>query len=147
MLGSGNEIESVEGGEGGHLSGPIAPGRLAAQRFTWQGMVGDTPVVTARVNWYMGTENIETDWFDAKAIEESGECFAMKVEGDPPVYITTHGVHPSRDMDWELVQKRNPGMVATAMHCVNSIPVVCEASAGIKTYLDLPMVFGKAKLR
>jgi hypothetical protein len=37
-------------------------------------------------------------------------------------------------------------MVATAMHCVNSIPVVCDASPGIKTYLDLPMVYGKAKL-
>jgi hypothetical protein len=37
-------------------------------------------------------------------------------------------------------------MVATAMHCVNSIPVVCEASSGIKTYLDLPIVTGKAKV-
>jgi hypothetical protein len=94
----------------------------------------------------MGTENIEAGWFDARKIEESGECFTMRVEGDPPVYITTHGVHPTRDMDWAEVQKRNPGMVATAMHCVNSIPVVCEAPAGIKTYLDLPIVVGKAKV-
>ena len=84
--------------------------------------------------------------FDANMIEKNGECFAMTVEGDPPVYITTHGIHPTRDMDWAEVQKRNPGMVATAMHCVNSIPVVCDASSGIKTYLDLPMVVGKAKV-
>jgi hypothetical protein len=126
--------------------GIIKPGLLAAQRFRWQGLVDGTPVIKAETNWYMGTDNIEADWFDARRIEENGECFAMTVEGDPPVYITTHGVHPARDMDWAEVQKRNPGMVATAMHCVNSIPVVCEASSGIKTYLDLPMVVGKAKV-
>jgi hypothetical protein len=126
--------------------GIIEPGLIAAQRFRWQGLVDGSPVIKAETNWYMGTENIEADWFDAKSIEKNGECFAMTVEGDPPVYITTHGVHPGRDMDWTEVLKRNPGMVATAMHCVNSIPVVCEASAGIKTYLDLPMVTGKAKV-
>ncbi len=124
--------------------GIIEPGLLAAQRFRWQGQVDGTPVIKAETNWYMGTQNIETDWFDAEAIEQSGDCFIMRVEGDPPVYVTTHGVHPTRDMDWAEVQKRNPGMVATAMHCVNSIPVVCEAQAGIKTYLDLPIVSGKA---
>jgi hypothetical protein len=30
------------------------------------------------------------------------------------------------------------------MHCVNSIPYVCEAPAGIRTYLDLPLVSGRA---
>lgn len=124
--------------------GIIEPGLLAAQRFRWQGLVEGEPVIKAETNWYMGTQNIESGWFDAKAIEEKGESFVMAVEGDPPVYITTHGVHPARDMDWKEVQKRNPGMVATAMHCVNSIPVVCDANAGIKTYLDLPIVVGRA---
>ena len=127
--------------------GIIQPGLIAAQRFRWQGISNGTAVIKAETNWYMGTENIETGWFDAKAIAAKGECFAMTVEGDPPVYIATHGIHPTRDMDWAAVQKRNPGMVATAMHCVNSIPVVCDAAAGIKTYLDLPMVFGKAKVQ
>lgn len=125
--------------------GVIEPGLLAAQRFRWQGLVNGEPVIKAETNWYMGTENIAADWFDAQKIEREGECFAMVVEGDPPVYITTHGVHPTRDMDWAEVQKRNPGMVATAMHCVNSIPAVCNADAGIKTYLDLPLVTGKAR--
>lgn len=125
--------------------GIIKPGLVAAQRFRWQGLRHGKAVIKAEVNWYMGTDNIESEWFDKAMIEGHGECFAMTVEGDPPVYIQTHGVHPTRDMDWTEVQKRNPGMVATAMHCVNSIPVVCEAGTGIKTYLDLPMVFGKAK--
>ncbi|QFU74369.1 dihydrodipicolinate reductase [Halioglobus maricola] len=126
--------------------GIINPGLIAAQRFRWEGLQQGEPVVKAEVNWYMGTDNIETDWFDARKIAQSGECFAMRVEGDPPVYTATHGVHPSRDMDWSEVHRRNPGMVATAMHCVNSIPFVCKATTGIKTYLDLPIVHGKAKV-
>ena len=34
---------------------------------------------------------------------------------------------------------RNPGIVATAMHCVSAIPDVCAAEPGIQTYLDLPL--------
>ena len=39
---------------------------------------------------------------------------------------------------------RNPGVVATALHCVNSVPYVVAADPGIKTYLDLPLVAGRA---
>jgi hypothetical protein len=38
----------------------------------------------------------------------------------------------------------NNGVVATAAHCVNSIPAVCAAEPGIATYLDLPLISGKA---
>jgi hypothetical protein len=30
------------------------------------------------------------------------------------------------------------------MHCVNSVPYVCAAGPGIKTYLDLPLIAGRA---
>jgi len=127
--------------------GVIEPGRVAAQRFTWQGTVNGEPVIRAQVNWYMGTHGIEDDWFDGAAIRAKGECYEMHVEGDPPVHVVLHGVHPSSDVDWSQAQQRNAGMVATAMHCVNSVPAVCEAVAGIKTYLDLPLVTGKARVR
>jgi hypothetical protein len=39
---------------------------------------------------------------------------------------------------------RNPGIVATARHCVNAVPAVCEAAPGLMTYLDLPLVAGRA---
>jgi 2,4-diaminopentanoate dehydrogenase len=35
-------------------------------------------------------------------------------------------------------------VVATANHCVNAIPYVHEAAPGIKTYLDLPLIAGRA---
>jgi hypothetical protein len=42
--------------------------------------------------------------------------------------------------------RRNPGVVATAMHCVNAVPYVCEAAPGVQTYLDMPLVAGRAAL-
>ena len=39
---------------------------------------------------------------------------------------------------------RNPGVVATANHCISAIPYVCEAAPGIQTYLDLPLIAGRA---
>jgi hypothetical protein len=40
-------------------------------------------------------------------------------------------------------EKRNAGIAATAMHCVNAIPYVCRAEPGIRTYLDLPLASGR----
>ena len=40
--------------------------------------------------------------------------------------------------------RANPGVVSTANHCISAIPYVCAADAGIKTYLDLPLIAGRA---
>jgi hypothetical protein len=37
------------------------------------------------------------------------------------------------------------GLIPPAEHCVNAIPYVCAAEPGIKTYLDLPLLAGRAK--
>jgi hypothetical protein len=52
-----------------------------------------------------------------------------------------HGFHPD---SIATGLARNRGIVATAMHCVNAVPYVCEAEPGIKTYLDLPLIAGRA---
>jgi hypothetical protein len=120
--------------------GPIAPGRVAAQRFTWQGLVRGEPVITARVNWLMGQANLDPPW----SFGPEGERFEIEVTGDPPVRVTFHGLHPE---SVESGLERNRGIVATAMHCVNAIPYVCRAEPGIRTYLDLPLVSGRAAPR
>ncbi|HZR81121.1 MAG TPA: dihydrodipicolinate reductase [Candidatus Binatia bacterium] len=117
--------------------GTIESGTVAAQRFTWQGTVRGTPVVTARVNWLMGQQHLDPPWTFGPA----GERFEVEITGDPPVKVAFHGLHPP---DIETGIRRNSGIVATAMHCVNAIPYVCRAEAGIKTYLDLPLVSGRA---
>lgn len=114
----------------------IEPGTVAAQRFTWQGTVQGTPVVTARVNWLMGQQHLDPPW----SLGPEGERFEIEIEGEPSVRVSVHGLHPpdvTKDLD------RNPGIAATAMHCVNAIPYVCRAEPGIKTYLDLPLVTGR----
>jgi hypothetical protein len=115
--------------------GRIAKGTIAAQRFTWQGTVRGEPVVTARTNWFMGDGHLDPDW------RLGDERFEVALEADPPLSATFHGVHPpelGKNLD------RIPGIVGTAMHCVNAIPYVCTAPPGIRTYLDLPLVCGRA---
>jgi hypothetical protein len=115
--------------------GVLERGTIAAQRFTWQGLVDGKPVITVRVNWLMGEQHLDPPW------TIGGERFEVEVEGDPSIHVTFRGLQPpfeTADLD------RNPGIVATAMHCVNSIPYVCEAPPGIRTYLDMPLISGRA---
>ncbi len=117
--------------------GTIAPGTVAAQRFSWQGTVRGEPVVTAAVNWLMGEAHLDPPW----SFGPERERFEIEINGDPPAKVTFHGLHPT---DMRAAQQRNPGMVATAIHCVSAIPFVCRAAPGILSYLDLPLVHGRA---
>ncbi|MCP4435013.1 MAG: dihydrodipicolinate reductase [Actinomycetia bacterium] len=117
--------------------GPIEPGRVAAQRFTWEATVDGQPVVTVRTNWFMGEENLEPAW----SFGPEGERFEVEVTGDPSTTMTLHGWHPE-SIAAGLV--RNPGIVATATHCVSAVPAVVAAQPGIASYLDLPPYAGRA---
>ncbi|MFM7508203.1 MAG: dihydrodipicolinate reductase [Actinomycetota bacterium] len=116
--------------------GPIEPGLVAAQRFTWQGTVDGEPVVTAAVNWFMGETDLDPAW----TFGPEGERFEVEVTGDPGCSATFHGWHPPSIAEG---LRRNPGIVATAQHCVNSVPVVCAADPGVRTFVDLPIVTGR----
>lgn len=125
--------------------GDIAPGHVAAQRFCWQGTKNGEPVITAAVNWFMGDQHIEpvpgSDPDLAWSFGPAGERFEVGITGDPDTLLTFKGWHPH---SIEEGLERNNGIVVTAMHCVSAIPYVCEAEAGIKTYLDLPLIAGRA---
>jgi hypothetical protein len=117
--------------------GTIEVGRVAAQRFTWQGLVAGEPFVTARVSWLMGQENLDPAW----SFGAEGERFEIEVTGDPTLRVSFHGLHPE---SIAAGLERSPGIVATGTHCVSAIPYVCRAEPGIRTYLDLPLVTGRA---
>ena len=117
--------------------GPIAPGLVAAQRFRWEGTVDGEPVITAAVNWLMGEEHLDPPW----SFGSGGPHFEVEVTGDPNCLLTFHKLHPS---SLEAGLERNTGVVATAMHCVNAVPYVCRAEPGLRSYLDLPLVAGRA---
>jgi 2,4-diaminopentanoate dehydrogenase len=115
---------------------PLPTGTVAARRFRWQALVDGEPVITAAVNWLMGEENLQPAWnFGGR-----GERFEVEITGDPTVSLTFKGLQPETIAEG---LQRNPGVVATANHCVNAIPDVCAAEPGIKTYLDLPLFAGR----
>ena len=113
--------------------GVIDKGTVAAQRFTWEGTVDGATVMTVRVNWLMGDDALDPAW------KLGDQRFEVKLDAEPPVACTFHGLHPP-------VVGEHPeiGLIPPAMHCVNAIPYVCAAEAGIKTYLDLPLLAGRA---
>ena len=117
--------------------GVIEPGRVAGQRFVWEAVVRDQVVVRVAVNWLMGEEHLEPAWH----FGPDGERFEVEVQGDPNTFVTIKGWQPDTVADG---LERNPGIVVTAMHCVNSIPAVCAAASGVRTYVDLPLVTGRA---
>jgi hypothetical protein len=117
--------------------GPIAPGRIAAQKFCWEATVRGTPVITVRTNWFMGHEHLDPAW----TFGPEGERFEVEVTGDPSSLVTFHGWHPA-SIEGGLV--RNPGIVATATHCVSAVPAVVAAEPGVRSYLDLPSYAGRA---
>jgi hypothetical protein len=117
--------------------GVIEPGQVAAQRFAWEAYVGETKVVRVAVNWLMGEENLDPPW----KFGPEGVRFEVEVRGDPDCQVMIHGWHPSTIA---AGLERNPGIVVTAAHCVNSIPYVCAAAPGILTFVDMPLVTGRA---
>ncbi len=117
--------------------GVIQPGEVAGRRFCWDAVVTNVVVVRIAVNWLMGEENLRPAW----SFGPAGERYEIEVRGNPNTFVTVKGWQP------ETVEEGlagNPGVVATAAHCVNSIPAVCAAAPGIKGFFDLPPLTGRA---
>jgi 2,4-diaminopentanoate dehydrogenase len=120
--------------------GAIEPGQVAGRKFHWEALVGDEVVVRVTVNWLMGQENLDPPWDFGPA----GERYEMEAKGNPDFAVTIKGFQPESVAEG---LERNNGIVATAAHCVNSVPAVCAAAPGIATYLDLPLISAKAAPR
>ena len=94
-------------------------------------------MITVRTNWFMGQDHLDPAW----SFGPEGERFEVEVTGDPTARVTFHGWHPE---SVSAGLARNPGVVATATHCVSAVPDVVAAQPGIKSYLDLPPYSGRA---
>jgi hypothetical protein len=116
--------------------GLLDAGTVAAQRFTWEATVDGEVVITVRVNWLMGEADLDPPWTLGE------QRFEVAFDADPPLAVTFHGLHPP-----VVGERPEIGLTGPAMHCVNAIPYVCDAEPGIKTYLDLPLIAGRASTR
>jgi len=115
--------------------GVILPGQVAGRKFRWEALVGDQVVVRITVNWLMGEEDLDPAW----SFGLQGQRYEMEVRGNPSFSVSVKGFQSEMGEEGP-----EAGVVATAAHCVNSVPAVCAAEPGIATYLDLPMIGGKA---
>lgn len=115
--------------------GTIEPGQVAGRKFHWEALVGDDVVVRVTVNWLMGEENLDPPW----DFGPGGQRYEMQIRGNPDFSVVITGFQGEVGE-----QGPEPGVVATAAHCVNSIPAVCAAPPGVATYLDLPLFGAKA---
>ncbi|MGE0216318.1 NAD(P)H-dependent amine dehydrogenase family protein [Mycolicibacterium sp.] len=118
--------------------GTIGPGQVAGRKFHWEALVDGEPVVRVTVNWLMGEENLDPAW----SFGPDGQRYEMEVRGSPDFTVSVKGFQSE-------VGELGPesGVVGTAAHCVNSVPAVCAAPPGISSYLDLPLISGKAAPR
>ena len=113
---------------------PIGPTDRIARRFRWRGDHRRPPVVTAAVNWLMCEVELDPPWIQAPEVG----ALRWRSPGDPDVLVTFKGLRPGIGGAGLL---RNPGVVATANHCVSAIPYVCRAGRASKrtwTYRSSP---------
>jgi hypothetical protein len=104
--------------------GRIPKGHVAGHHFEYKALCKGKPIIDFQTYWKM-TSEIEPRWeYDAIL------RYTVVIEGTPSFRCV---LEPFAGQDV-------PGLIWTAMNCVNAIPLVCEAEPGIRTALDLPMI-------
>lgn len=103
-------------------AGVIEPGTVAVVKMRYVGEAGGRDVVVNEWVWRT-TDDVKPEW-------GVGEYWSMEVDGDPSMRCR---LEATTDFD----SKRIVSLVV-ATNVVNSIPVVCDATSGVKSALDLP---------
>ncbi|GGV13092.1 hypothetical protein GCM10010182_36920 [Actinomadura cremea] len=103
-------------------AGRIPRGTVAAARWTFSGLTGARPAITAEVIHKADAARVP-DWGDPG--------HSVRVDGRPSLALTTDDAWVSDEVS------------AAAAHALNSIPAVCAAAPGVRTYLDLPVFSGR----
>ncbi len=105
-------------------SGHIGEGTISGMRFEIRGMVGGEPRIVV--------EHV-TRLRDSDAPEwPQGAGYRILVDGDPCLRLEL-------ELSSHVGDHNYAGCLATAMHVINAIPLVCAAAPGILTWVDLPV--------
>lgn len=102
---------------------------MAAQRITVSGLRGGRPLLRFRATWYCTTD-LDRAW-DVRATG-----WHVTVDGDAPLDID-----PRLPVPLDRMAAMSPSY--TANRAVNAVPVLCEASPGIRTTADLPHIVAR----
>ena len=113
--------------------GTVEKGTIAAMLFRVTGMVGgEAKIVLQHVNRLR--DDMAPEW---PRIEPAGG-YRVEIEGTNPLKADIQIGLPGGEGS-SFVE----AMAMTAARCVNSVEAVVQASAGFKTFLDLPPLTGK----
>ena len=106
-------------------AGRVAAGTVAGQRYRWDAIVENVPIVSQETVWRMHRD-AAPDW-------PQGD-WSVRITGQPEMFVELkHGWN--RDV-----------LASTGAHAINAIPYVIDADPGVVTFLDLPIVAGRGAL-
>jgi hypothetical protein len=112
-------------------SGTVDKGTVAALRFEVRGMVGGRAVIVLEHVTRLA-DDLAPDWPQPPG--QGG--YRVVVRGEPTYTVDLQLMGTDGDHN-------TGGLKATAMRLVNAVPAVIEASPGLLTALDLPLVTGR----
>lgn len=120
------------------VKGVIAPGRVAAVRFTINGVYrGQTRIQLEHVN-RIGRD-AAPDWPSGT----HDDVYRVEIEGTPSIVQET----AFRFTDGSGRDAATAGCLATGMRALNAVPAVNELAPGWVTALDLPLIAGAGTIR
>ncbi|MCX5095389.1 dihydrodipicolinate reductase [Streptomyces sp. NBC_00365] len=110
-------------------AGTLGPGTVAAQRITVSGLRDGRPLLRFRATWYCATD-LDRAW----DLRSTG--WHVTIDGDAPLDI---------DLRFPVPLDRMAAMSPsyTANRAVNAVPVLCQASPGIRSTADLPHIVAR----
>ncbi len=120
------------------LSGTVMPGTVSGQHFRWAGVAAGRDLLSIDAWWWVGGER------PSSYPPRRPDGWSIDIEGSPSIrlsMLTLGSLDPQSSLP--IKAHVDAASVATAMHAVNAIPVVCAAEPGIQTFLDLPLVTGR----
>ena len=120
------------------LSGTVKAGTVSGQHFRWTGIAAGRDLLSIDTWWWVGGDRPEN------YPSRRPDGWSIDIEGSPSLRLSLLALG-SLDPASLLPIKAHvdAASVATAMHAVNAIPVVCAAEPGIRTFLDLPLITGR----
>jgi hypothetical protein len=120
------------------LSGTVEAGTVSGQHFRWAGVAAGRDILSIDTWWWVGGGR------PASYPSRRPDGWSIDIEGSPSMRLSMLALG-SLDPASPLPIKAHvdAASVATAMHAVNAIPVVCAAEPGIRTFLDLPLITGR----
>ena len=113
-------------------AGTVKKGTVSAQRFGLSGIIDGRPAITVEHITRVGSGQAP-EW-------PVGRGWTVVIEGTPSLkLVATIAINGEDEND--------QGCLGTAMHALHSIPHLCAAEPGIRTFLDLPMITGRGTMR